>query len=216
MNRRFTPIARLGLGLAVCGLGLTLGLGAAADSADDASARRLDKQIRIFESALDEMLIESPNLLVRERDATHGLSLEGEGAIFTFRIGLNIASWDSDGPWWGRIRVEDRNVIILSGDDIRTVDYDTWRDEEIPRQEKLYEGGKKEIEGTILDFGEVLSLLGDDEWIVIRARLRNCEYFEDADLHKLEVKMQMRDVRAYAAGRLSREEAMRKIQVEES
>lgn len=216
MNRQ--RAARSGPILALCTLALVLGITVVpAASADDAQERRLEKQVRVFETALDDMLVESPNLLVRSREATHGLYMDGKGAVFTFRMGLNTNSWDSDGDhWWNWLRVDDGEVIILSRDGARVEDYDEWAKDRLPRQAELYEDGKEEIKLTILDFGVVMSELADDDWIVVKARLRGAAYFKEEDIRTLEMKIQMRDVRAYAAGRISEDQAKGKIQVEES
>jgi len=217
VNRRPIPGTRLILALVICSLGLALGLTATAGPGSDSQTRRLDKQISLFEFILDDMLVESPNLLVRSSEATSGIYLEGQGAMFTFKIGLNTFTWDSDDHhWWKRIWSSGSEVIILTDDGDRVEDIEEWRDEQLPKQEKLYQAGKKEIQETILNFAEVLTTLGDDEWVVIKARLRGTDYFREQDIRKLEIKVQMRDIRAYAAGRLDEADAMKKFQVTES
>jgi hypothetical protein len=217
MNRRIILGTRLILGAAVCGVGLALGPAALAAPGSDSQTRRLDKQISLFEFILDDMLVESPNLLVHSREAATGIHLEGKGAMFTFKVGLNTFNWDSDDDhWWKRIWSSGSEVIILTDDGDRVEDIEKWRDEQLPKQEKLYQAGKEEIQETILNFAEVLTALEDDEWVVIKARLRGTDYFREQDIRKLEIKVQMKDIRAFAAGRLDEAEAMRKFQVTES
>lgn len=179
---------------------------------------RRDKEIRIMERALDDMLVESPNFLVRSSEPTNGIYLEGRGAVFTFKTGLYTSSWRSDDDGWHWFRHDDTRVIVIDGDgDGGTVrSGKDWRRQQLPEEERLYAAGKDEIVDTLLDFGQVLSALGDDDWLEVRARLRGAEYFHEHDINILRVRVKMRDVRDYLDGRLDRDAVRDRIEIEES
>ena len=65
-----------------------VGIGSAT-AGPDPDSRRMDKQIRIFERVMDDMLVESPNWLVRSAESTRGTYIEGHGAVFSFKVDLN-------------------------------------------------------------------------------------------------------------------------------
>jgi len=202
----------LGAGLLVAGLTGTLVSPAAADSRSD----RLEKQVRIFERAVDQMLVDSPNFLVHSSEATQGMILEGRGVVFGFKTSLNTFPWRTDGHGWHWFRHDDDRVIIIDDDGAVVRNAKDWRRDQLPEQERLYRDGKKEIVDTILDFGEVLSTLDDDDTLEIRARLQGADYFHENDLKKLTVKVKMRDLRDYLDGRIDRDQARSRIQMEES
>jgi hypothetical protein len=165
------------------------------------SDERMDRQIRVFEKALDTMLVDSPNWLVRNSEPTHGYYVGDHGAVFSFRASL-VSWWDDDhGPWWRWWKDRD--------DDDRD-----W-DEVVSRQERKYERGKKEIVESLLDFGEVLSSLDDDDWVEISVKLRDAAYFRENDLRRLEMQIKMRDLRAFYEGRTGEKEVIDKIQIKE-
>lgn len=177
---------------------------------------RRDKEIRIMERALDDMLVESPNFLVRSSEPTNGIYLEGRGAVFTFKTGLYTSSWRSEGDGWHWFRHDDTRVIVIDGDGRSVQSGKDWRRQQLPEEERLYEAGKEELLDTLLDFGQVLSALGDDDWLEVRARLRGAEYFHEHDLNTLRVRVKMRDVRDYLDGRVDRDAVRNRIEIEES
>lgn len=179
-------------------------------------ADRRDKEIRIMERALDDMLIESPNFLVRSTEPTNGIYLEGRGAVFTFKTGLYSSSWRSEGDGWHWFRHDDTRIIVIDGDGGTVQSGKDWRRQQLPEEERLYTAGKEEVVDTLLDFGQVLSALGDDDWLEVRARLRGAEYFHEHDLNTLRVRVRMRDVRDYLDGRLDRDAVRDRVQMEES
>lgn len=184
---------------------------AAASATHEAQAgpksRKIDRQIYLFERVLDDVLVESPNFLVRSGDPSRGSYIEGRGAVFDFRTSL--VGGQSDSGW------KMRWVWNHHDDDDRD-DRDRYSAREVERQAKRYKRGKQEILEMLADFGDVLTGLGDDEWLEINARLRGAEYFEDEDLGRLKVKARMRDLRAHGEGSLSEEDLFKKIEMEES
>ncbi len=85
----------------------------------------------------------------------------------------------------------------------------------LKKQERLYSRGKAEIVETLLDFGDALTVLKDDEWVTIEVYLDDADYFYEKELRRLTVKAKMADLRAYADESLSEKEAVKRVQVEE-
>jgi len=171
-----------------------------------ADSDKIDRQIEIFEKVVDAMLVDSPNFLVSSGDPSTGHYLEDRGAVFSFRTSL-VGEWDDGGDWWRWLRTRD--------DDDDDDDREWIRDKDLKRQERRYERGKVEISEMLLDFGELLTGLGDNEVIEVRAKLRGA-YFRENDLRRFAATVKMADVRAYSAGTISEEEALKRIKVEES
>jgi hypothetical protein len=199
-------------------LGLMAGLVWAAPSGAGPETRRMDKQIGLFEMALDEMLVESPNFLVQSRDNTRGTYFEGMGAVFTFKTSLN--TWprhsDDDRHWIWSDDDDDVHIVIIGDTGYDVKDGKEWKERLMRKQETLYERGKKEIVETIADFGDLLSTLDDEDWLKIEARLRGAALFKENDVRRLTVQVKMRDVRAYVRGTLDEDELGRRIQIDES
>lgn len=182
---------------------------AGALSTAQASEDRMDRQIRVFEKALDTMLVDSPNWLVANSEPSFGYYLDDHGVVFSFRASL-VSDWDWDEPgkWLG---------LLKSRKHRDHDDDDDWdRDREAKRQERLYERGKEELVLTILDFGEILTTVKDTEWIEVSVKLRDAYYFRENDIRRLEMRAKASDLRSYYDGRIGEKEAMEKIQIEES
>lgn len=208
MTTRRTGIAAIGV---LAGAVLLTGLSVRADSQTGRSGRsdRLDRQIGIFEKVLDDMLVDSPNFLVQDRNEAQGTYIDGHGAMFTFRVSLNSRHWDDHWSWFG-----DHVRIVF--DDKDRGSRDDWKSREMEEEEKLYADGKDEIVETLRDFGAVLSSLDDSDQIELRIRLRNADYFKDHDLRKLTVTVSMADVRAFAAGDIGEQRFTDRVHFEES
>jgi len=177
-----------------------------------AGPRSSDRQVRVFETALNTMLVDSPNFLVQSSDPTIGQIVQGQGAAFSFKTSL-VSNWDSHGNWWswvgsqrGRRSVDDR---------YDREDRGRISKKNLARQERLYQRGKEEIIDTILTFGEVLSALQNDDVIEVRARLRDADYFHENDLRRLYVSVRVSDLRAFYDGQINQSEAVSRFQIEE-
>jgi hypothetical protein len=172
-------------------------------------SRRVDRQIYVFERVVDDMLVESPNFLVRSGDPSRGTYVEGHGAVFNFRTSLvgdqSHSGWNMRWIWSSK-----------DDDDEDRWDGDRYSKRELERQARRYERGKREILEMLADFGDLLTGLEDDEWVEIDARLRGAEYFEEQDLGRLKVKARIRDLRAHAEGSLSEEDLYQRIEMDES
>lgn len=104
---------------------------------------KLERQVRVMEGAIDDMLVDSPNFLVAHSSVTEGVDIEDYGVLFTFRSSLTGLGWDEHGsasfwPWnWksknkvyvikgGKnkdIDLDDAHIIIRDGD-IHVIDTD--------------------------------------------------------------------------------------------
>lgn len=207
-------------------------LGVVAANAVAGPKSKTARQMRVFEHIVDEMLVDSPNWLVQGRDEARGMYVEGHGAIFTFDVSLVNAGWGDSGhgkSWWGWWQGHDDRVIILDDDDDDDDDYGDdedrasrrrarkeWQARDLKRQERRYTRGKSEVVEMIVDFGDVLTTLADDEWVEIEAFLEGASYFYEKDLEQLSVRAKMADVRAYADGDIDEKTLVERIQTKES
>ncbi len=181
---------------------------------------RIDRQVGLFERVVDGTLVDSPNWLVQSRDNTRGTYLSGYGAVFTFKASLVDRVHHRSDKWWSWFG---KDVVVLRGDDDdRDRDRD-WKDQmketearALADQEKRYRRGIDELKEMLLDYGDMLSGLSDDDWVQVEADLERAEYFEDHDLGRLTLKIKAGDLRAYADHRLDEDQALERIRVEES
>jgi hypothetical protein len=205
-------------------------VGALVDSADAGPRnRKLDRQIRIMERVIDDMLVESPNWLVQSSHECRGSYDEGEGAVFTFDADLvhkghfRSSKW----KWWGG----DHFFIFGDDDDDEEEDDDDYdrmsrserrearkkmEQRSLRKQERLYKRGKTEIVEVIMDYGDLLTAVPDGEWIEIEVYLDDADYFYENDLRRLVVKAKMSDVRAFADEKIDEKTMVERVQVEES
>ena len=226
MNRRVIGQAFLGGLFAVA---LVTGAVTTAAAQDGKVTRKLKKQIAVLERVLDEVLVDSPNFLVGSRRNTHGLYLDEFGALFSFEASL--ISQDDDFPFgvsfgdWGKgftIDREDGKITIIwdkdedgdGEDDVLVIDKDEMREKHEERQRELYEAGKAELTEALMDYGETLTTLRDDQWVALAAFLRDSDFFAHNKISTLVFKARLSDLRAYAQGDIS-EDAMAKRVVQE-
>jgi len=210
---KYAALSLLALGLVDLG---------GAPTASAGPDRKSDRQIDIFETVLDEMLVDSPNWLVRGHRNARGRYRSGEGVSFSFDVSLVGGDWN-DGKWWSGFS-RDRSYWFAFDDDD---DYDEdredrrarrkeWREREMSRQERMYKRGKTEIIDTLMDFGDVLTTVPDGEWIEINVDLDRAEFFWEKDLRELTMRVKMADVRAYADEKIDEEALVQRIEVTES
>ena len=218
--------ARWIVGLGVLGFVMA---GLTSDATASPNARKLDRQISVLERVFDEMLIDSPNFLVRGRDNARGAYIEDHGLVLTFDTSLVNRGWnyDDDGHWWGRWwrHDDDDRVIIIDKDDDWDDDEEdddkdkssrgSYYERELKRQERRYERGKTEIVETIMDFADVLGEVPSEEWLEVRVRLQGARYFYENDLRRLNMRVKMSDVRSYSDGSMSEEAFVKAIQTQE-
>jgi len=262
--------------LAVCALALVLAFifavaSAFAQPAAQSQAepnRRIQRGITAMERAIDEMLVDSPNLLVSGRDNTRGTYIDTFGALFTFDATLINKDWDFnfEQDWSAfdfEVKEEGDKIVIYRGkgkdkekltEDRRgDVEWEESEDAEAPeapeppeapeararaererekadklreeiararrnsrkrvqdREEKLYERGKQEMVDFLLDYGDAIEALRDDQSIEIVAYFRDHEYFAARDFSHFSVRAKVGDLRAYANGALSEAAMTEKI-----
>lgn len=91
----------------------------------------------------------------------------------------------------------------------------TMRKKMAQRDEKIYARGKQEMIDFMLDFGDAIDGLRDDQSIVFVAYLRDHEYFEKNDISHFMVRAKVSDLRAFASGSLTEQAVVAKIAQEE-
>ncbi len=197
-----------------------LGLGASyGEGAESPIPERLKRQIGVMEKILDEVLVDSPNLLVYSQAAARGVYLKEFGVIFTLEASL--VEKDKKGQNWifGGYSVKERNgkiVVEPPSDDDKdqdqkdgkdlVLDLKELQDKQTQRDRELYEQGKSELVDCLMDYGETLTALDDGQYVAVAAFLKDSDYFLDNRISRLVLKARMSDLRAYGAKRISREE----------
>jgi len=287
--------------LVLCGLLLvTSGLTLTATADDEESiSPKLKRQIRLMETIIDEMLLDSPNLLVFSNSPTQGVYLGDYGVVFTLEASLVSHGFFLDGKEAFsilrdiRIDTEDGRVVIWSGEheddekreshryrvrvrdggdwdavyenddadrdddvggdedddadededenagyDEEDYDEDDWDDddnediiidffgskgksfkelrrEKAERAQENYEEGKQELIEVLTGYGDSMTRLADDQWVVIAAFLKQSDFFKDEEISRLILKARMRDLRDYGRERISADEMAARIVLEE-
>ena len=79
----------------------------------------------------------------------------------------------------------------------------------------LYKKGKAELVQALLDYGDTITSLRDDQWIALAAFLKDSGYFLDNRISRLVLKAKARDLRDYAAGKIPESDMRRRIMEEE-
>lgn len=224
--------SRAGVAAALSATALVLLAGSALGDRP-AGERRRSREIGIMERTIDDVLVESRNLLVGGRSVTQGLYIDGVGAVFTFSMDVIPLNWGlGEFSWWSdshRVEVKDdgdRIIIYKSGRDDdegaeksarKTTKRSRSRDEAEKTARERYAQGKAELVDALLDYGaQTLGSLADGEWIVLAARLSGGRLLVDAGVNRLVIKAKMGDLRALDSGTLNREAARGRIQIDES
>lgn len=226
------------------------------EGSSPATSRRLLRDINVMEKVIDQMLIDSRNLLVYSHENNaRGLYLDEFGVLFSFQASLidretgqgllelqKLDELKSLEALDFKIEEKDGHVIIIpkskgkakpAGNAPEPPDTPAppgpparaptpgpvpklpWHSDDPKEEARLYAAGKGEILDTLLDYGDTMNSLRDDQWLGIAAFLRNSDYFIDNRISRLLMKARMRDLRAYAAGRLTREQMAGRVVVEE-
>jgi hypothetical protein len=202
------------------------GLMVAASGAENAS--RLGRKVAVMERVIDEVLVQSPNVVVSSRNATRGLVLEGYGVLFLFDSSLTrgvpfgpggmIAFSDSDEATRWLVRPGRGSARESDGDeDHEELTLEEWREQSAKERRELIDGLKAELVETLVDYGPTLGELRDEAWVTVVAFFDSHSPFgNDAAISRLEVKAKMRDLRRYAGGNLSRQDAMAAVTATEN
>lgn len=201
--------------------------------ADKPASKKLQREIKIMERTLDDVLVESPYILVSSQSVTKGIYVPEFGAIFTFDMSLVSSRHDGWGWWGSNVDIDDEGDRIVirrhgrwddddaDGDAKKSdkndkKDKKSWWERREASAKRCYERGKTEIVDAVLDYGDMLTGLADDQWVLIAADLDASDYFDDLDLSQYVVKARMGDLRAFAAGTISRDAAVARLVIEES
>jgi hypothetical protein len=160
----------------------------------------------VVERAIDEMLVDSPNLLVAGSHVTQGFYLEEVGALFGFEAAIIPRDfWRNHSKWCWIFDWDD-------DDDGAVVRHRRKR----PSDDELLRRGKAEILGVMLDYADVLSALRDDQWLVISATIKNKDSWLGDEKTEFLWKARMSDLRAYASGKVSESDTIKKVIEQES
>jgi len=243
-NRPRSCLAGIGLVLSLLVPGLmhhSFAAPAAAQMSDQVRSKRMLRDITVLEKIIDEMLLDSKNLLIYTAGGvTHGLYIDEFGAVFSFEASL--VDQKDDTPWPDGMEGytfdtdEHGNVIIRKKKDAKVKGPDTpvpptppkpgeapkssgtpraWIDRQAGKQVKLYETGKAEIIDTLIEYGDSMDGLRDNQWLCFAAFLKNSDFFLENRISRLVIKAKMSDLRSYAQGRIDRKAMMAKVVQEE-
>jgi len=243
-NRIRLACLALSLALALTGL---IGTAAAANE----ETARLERKVRVMERVLDEVLLQSPHVLVSSAGTTRGLILDEYGALFTLEVSLGVGrgglaldhyalalgDYSKDLALLAEKEKEEKEKQAEAsskekGDQEKLADHYTslekLGEEKKKEREKDLAAFQVELKDALLDYGPTLSELADTQWVTVVAYLGGRglgllggEFLVTASesevaSNRLLLKVKMGDLRQYSAGRLSREEAARKIIIEEN
>lgn len=224
--------------------------GATVSFASEKPSEKLQKQISFFENTVSQMLVDSTNFLVANRNAAGGVYVPGYGVVVTFNASLSDRDieWNMDNFWNNfHIQHEDGKVIVQIDDwsdkereevkrelkeaveDVKKAreeaekmraEAEEQREQmmeemEEHRQEK-YEEGKEELVEILMDYGETLLRLNDNEHVMMAVFLNNRGWMEEerfGDNNHLVISASMGDIRAYAEGRIDEDDMRDRIDI---
>ncbi len=197
-----------------------LGLLAVSATAADDTASRLDRKVKVMERVLDEVLIQSPNVVVSSRGVTRGLALEEFGALFTLEASLGTEMFLfalPEPPAPPPIGEDDEGHVIIAPRRVERVGReDEWLEKSTEKRAEQYTAFKSEMTDAIVDYGVTLTELGDDQWLAVVAFLDSRPLLGSDDRGgRVMLKIKMRDLRQHSAGNLSRDAVKGKVIVEE-
>jgi hypothetical protein len=190
--------------------------------------RKMARQIEVMEKIIDQVLLDSPNFLIRGTPVVRGTYLPGTGVLFTFDASLIEHGLDNlDFKTWNfgkGFHVEERDgkrIIIIDDDGkierddiIGKEDLDDsiqdWRDKRRERNERVYVRGKTEMVDVLLDYGDTVSL-DANQWVVIMGFLTDEDFIDRNRFSRLILKAKAGDLQAYASGKISEEEMVKRI-----
>ena len=194
---------------------------------------KLKKQISVMEKVIDEMLVDSKNVLVASHEPTRGIYLPEFGVLFTLEAQIltpDRGEWWKDFKGWGKnIKIqsdEHGNYTVVhldddDDDDSDKADKDKKEKRELTRKELLkdreqrYENAKKELKDVLMDYGYTLTGLRDDQWVGIAAYIDDDDIFGEDEAETVLLRAKMGDLRAHEAGKVSDDQMAQRISIEE-
>jgi hypothetical protein len=201
-----------------------LGLMAVSATAADDAASRLDRKVRVMERVLDEVLVQSPNVMVSSRGVTRGLVLEEYGALFTFEASLGTEMFVfavPEPPAVSSGEDDEDHIIVAPSRPNRPgreswAEWEDWQGKSDEKRAEQYGAFKSEMIEAIVDYGVTLTELGDDQWLAVVAFLGGRPLLGSEESGgRVMFKIKMRDLRQHSAGNLSRDAVKGRVIVEE-
>ena len=219
---------RIGLSTSVLTLTAGLALAGTATAQSSQPPGKLKKQIEVMERILDEVLVDSQNVLVSGHNVTRGVYVPEFGVIFTLEasiLGPDHGSWWKNVDWSKKFKIntKDGTTVVQFNDDDDDEDKEDKKDKEdreVSRKELMkdrqerYERSKTELKLTLVDYGETLTGLRDDQWVGIAAFFDN-DYFDERSTDTVIIKAKMSDLRAHSAGSVNDQQMASRVTIEE-
>ncbi|MBN1825717.1 MAG: hypothetical protein JW958_05575 [Candidatus Eisenbacteria bacterium] len=180
--------------------------------AGDMKKDKAYKQISIMEKIIDEAMVESRNALVRSSQCVRGVYLEGYGPVFTLEVGLvdegfglqKLSQLMKMGSGYTVTREEDED----EGETVITIqrkkgsgDWDEDDEEMAVTDEERYGLVKKELIEVIRDYGDTIARASSDDWFTLFAVPLQTAW-TDKDIRRLVIKVQMKYISDFNAGKL--------------
>ena len=191
---------------------------------DPPSSEKMARQIGVMEKIVNQVLVDSPNFFIQERENCRGMYVKDSGLVFTFSASLVEKDWDLDKLLsWGDVEVEktDDGYRInrgKKGKDSGESEGDEEDEKEMPdeatlrkKQERTYLRGKAELIDVILDYGDTLTTLEAGKHLTIIGYLRDSDYFEEENFSRIILKAKIDDIRAYGMEKISEDEMVKRI-----
>jgi len=165
---------------------------------------RMQRQIRYVEHDLDDMLVDSSNFLVPGYHNARGIYVPGTGMIFTFSSSLTASRDFTKSVRW--IFDRDRDDDDWKDDDSTESGHGV-HSREMTREERQYKRGTDELMQLLLDDADSMSGLKPGESVELIAYFNDVDYLGDKGVRHLSVKAKSEDLAAYAAKKLSDDQA---------
>jgi len=221
MIRRMEFTAWVAAGAAALALGAASP--AAAQDSGPPGSGKLQRQVDVFERFASQMLLDSPNFLVSGSQAARGIYIDCYGVLVSFNASLIQHDDDEKAwKWWkGSYKIKrdgDKIYVVPEGGDTEDgeeIDFEEWQDRKAKRVSRTYDRGKQEIVDLLLDYGDLITRLQDDQWVAVAGFLRDTEFLEDKGISHLVVKASVKDLKAYGAGDIKEDEMVSRMVVEE-
>ena len=224
MNQ-LTELRKLACGIFLSLLAVVLIAGSATASGPS-NPEKLGRQIGHLERALDEALVDSPNLLVTSGRNASGFYVPDFGVVFTFNARLVDELYQvhdlSFGPG-ADLKITkddngDRQIIIRKGKhwDLGHALHIKGDGDELHDTVELYDSGKEELIDLLMDEGGNLGTVPDGQSVMICARMDDDDLRREKKIQRLTIKAKIDDLKAYADDKLTKEEMKARIVIEES
>lgn len=211
--------------------GLIVGFTASRALACDApTSDKMKRQIGVMEKIVNEVLVESPNFFVQDRETCHGQYIKGTGLVFTFAASLVDKDMDFDFNFdWDNITIDkdDEGAVKIrpgkkdkAGDKSNVDGADGEEppsDEEVTpqgrrrKEERTFLRGKAELVDIFLDYGDTLTTLAPGEAFVLVGFMTDSDYFEDQAFSRIVLRAKSEDLQSFGSGKLTEEQMIKRL-----